>query len=399
MKGSDGRIFCGLGNNIDYEIVWDSQTINELVSRYRITLQEARIQPVEICTMRDLVQSLLAFFVQGTGGERYTTGVDILLEFSKHFSYKTTLGGTGVRAALALEKMGIDTNIHLVSINNQTRSLLPARAEILCSSDRDSISPHLIVQFNRGDTLCIESEIIEAPSSDRIIYVHDQENMELQLTDNLKDVCIDAPAVLLSGFNAIQRQDILRTRLTQVINVIKELPKEVCVFYEDAAFHQHQFSWDVMKTLSSYVSVYSLNFDELQSYVKRSVDISSPQDVMEAISNIQSISSTIVLHTKFWALAFGKDAALYKRSLKAGVTLASARFSFGDSFGIDEYKQLFYGEVEPQGRAFVSSLQNMYPEVCAVAVPRVQKKIVTTIGLGDAFVGGFLSIYGRNHDF
>src|SRR5690606_14279512 len=87
------RIAAGFGNNIDYEIVWNSEVIEELITRYNIRNSELDVNRVITCE-RDLVISILSFLKLGSGGERFVSSSEIIEQFSEKFAKKVTLGGT-----------------------------------------------------------------------------------------------------------------------------------------------------------------------------------------------------------------------------------------------------------------------------------------------------------------
>ena len=78
------KIALGFGDNIDYEIVWNSKVIENLISRYDIHHDELDINRVINCE-RDLVISILSFLKSGTGGERIVASSAILEQFSQNF--------------------------------------------------------------------------------------------------------------------------------------------------------------------------------------------------------------------------------------------------------------------------------------------------------------------------
>ena len=114
-------IALGFGDNIDYEIVWDSKVIETLIIHYDIHQAELDINRVVPCE-RDLVISILSFLQSGSGGERIVASSEILEHFSQHFEKKVTLGGTPVRAAIAMRKFGYTSALHLVTINDHVRT-------------------------------------------------------------------------------------------------------------------------------------------------------------------------------------------------------------------------------------------------------------------------------------
>ena len=92
-----------------------------------------------------------------------------------------------------------------------------------------------------------------------------------------------------------------------------------------------------------------------------------------------------------WALAYGENATQFARALKGGVTMATTRFCFGDEFTVDNYREVEALPPSAEGAAFAATLEGLLDgRVCCVPVACVEQSNATTIGLGDAFVGGFL---------
>ena len=118
------QIVLGFGNNIDYEIVWNSQVIEQLIIAHNITASEIRMDR-PIFTIRDLVVSILGFLKSETGGECFVNSLEIILEFANLFQKKVTIGGTSVRAAIAMRKLGYTSALHLVTINDHVRKMIP----------------------------------------------------------------------------------------------------------------------------------------------------------------------------------------------------------------------------------------------------------------------------------
>src|SRR5208282_6605227 len=99
------RIVLGLGNNTDYEISWDSHAIEQLILEHGVAASELRTDK-PISSMRDLLVSILGFLKTDSGGERFVDSPRIIEEFAGGFQKKITLGGTSVRAAIAMRKLG-----------------------------------------------------------------------------------------------------------------------------------------------------------------------------------------------------------------------------------------------------------------------------------------------------
>ena len=99
----------------------------------------------------------------------------------------------------------------------------------------------------------------------------------------------------------------------------------------------------------------------------------------------------IVVHSMYWALAYGEKAMRFCDALKGGVTMATTRFRYGDDFTVEDYREIERLAPHGEGAEFADALHKLLGDrVCCVPVAQVDQSNATTIGLGDAFVGGFL---------
>ena len=386
------HIVLGLGNNIDYEIVWDSQVFERAVVGYGISDSELRANTV-ISSSRDLVISILGFLKSGDGGERFVASPQIILDFAELFQNRITLGGTPVRAAIAMRKLGHRSALHLVTMNEHVRRLLPEGISWICSNDKETVFPHLIVQF-RKDTCVQAGDInIRAKQSNRIIYVNDDDNLVMKLAPGFASLAADARVFQVSGFNAMQSSELLAERLKQLLGIIHSLPSDALVFYEDACFHNPVLSAQIHTALSDVIDIYSLNEHELQNYLKRPISLLNPVEVYAALKELSRLIPVpvLVVHTQYWALAFGEQAGRYTKALKGGTTMATTRFRFGDDFSPSDYLETEGLPAQTEGAKFAGALNELVGDtICCIPVVQVKEIDVTTIGLGDAFVGGFL---------
>ena len=385
-------IVLGLGNNIDYEIVWDSSVMEDLVRRYDIGTAELSTS-TDIRSERDLVISILGFLQSGTGGERFVAASNIIEDFSRQFELKVTLGGTSVRSAIAMRKLGHRSALHLVTINDHVRSLIPPDSPYVCSNTVESSYPHLIVQF--GQDTCVRAGDIDIRTSraNRIIYHNDLDNIAMALSDALPALCANAKVLLISGFNAMQDEDLLRKRLATLLPVLKDLPQDARVFCEDAGYYDPTFSRLIYTTLADHIDIISLNEDELQGYLGRPVNLLDATQMLQALAELHAIipAPVIVVHTMYWALAYGENVADLDEALRGGVTMATTRFCYGDEFGVQEYQEIAALPSNTEGAQYAAAVTELLPnEICCVPVAAVTHPNPTTIGLGDAFVGGFL---------
>lgn len=386
------KIALGFGNNIDYEIVWDSRVIEDLIAQYDIHHDELDVNRV-ISSERDLVISILSFLKAGCGGERFVASSDIIEQFSQKFVKKITLGGTSVRAAIAMRKFGVTSALHLVTINDHVRSLIPPDCPYVCSSTQDRSYPHLIVQFDKAAHVKAGDIALCAAQANRLIYHSDTDNITMSLNQDFADLITDAQVLLVSGFNAMQSEALLISRLESVLKMMARLPEDAVVFCEDAGYYEPTFSQIIYRTLAKRLTILSLNEDELQGYVHTKLDLLDVFQITAALAELQKLLPipVIVVHTRHWALAYGEGAARFSNALKAAVTMATTRFCYGDDFTVENYEAVAALSPHEANATFADDLNRLLGgRICCVPVARVEPTVATTVGLGDAFVGGFL---------
>jgi len=394
-----GDLVLGLGGSVDYEIVWSSSTMEALIAEYGIRASQLTTS-VPVTSERSLVISLLAFMADGAGGERYIASSDIVRRFASRFEMRVALGGTCVRAAIAMSKLGIRSVLHLVSVNDYFRTLLPAECSYICSADQDSLDPHLIVQFGQGARVHSGDIDLEAESPNRVMYANDRPKQEMVLSDQLGPALRHAEIFLISGFNAVRDRTILDLRLVSLVSQMRGLPTDALVFYEDAAFHEPSLSGRVREMLRGFIDVYSLNEDEMQSYLGRRVDLLDVDDMEDALRSLSALIPvpTLVVHTKYWALAWGESAQDYADALRGGVTMASTRYCYGDAITREAYEEVGRFPANLRGQEFSHGVQERLGKgsVCCVPALALDPTAPTAVvGLGDSFVGGFIAAMTR----
>ena len=386
------RIALGFCNNVDYEIVWNADTLEALANHYRLRAEELD-KNIAIRSERDLLISILSFMRTGGGGERFVGGSEILEGFAERFEKKVTLGGTSVRAAIAMRKLGYRSALHLITLNDQVRRLLPADSPYVCSNDGDSFYPHLIVQFGAGDRVKAGDIDIRARLPNRLIYHCNADRLAMRIAPEFADLVSDAQALLVSGFNAMQSKPLLQRRLRQVRHLLERLPKDTKVYLEDGGFHDPSFRRLIHEMLGERIDLYGMNEDELQSCTGRKIDLADPGEVRQGLKELRRAipSPAIVMHTRHWALAYGRDAGRYAAALRAGVTMATTRFRYGDEFALADHSEIAASAPNPEGAAFARAFNaETGDDAVCVPVADVPQENAVTVGLGDAFVGGFL---------
>jgi ADP-dependent phosphofructokinase/glucokinase len=388
------QLVLGLGGCVDFEINWDAGVLEDLARQHHIGVADLDAA-VPVQDERSLVRSILAFVRDGTGGERFVASSQLAIELAERFTYRTSLGGTCVRAAMAIAKLGVPSLVHLVSIDDNVRRLLPSSVDYLCSAAGDSLDPHVIVQFPAGAVVRLSDGEICSPHANRIIYVNDPPNRDLVLSTELPEALSEARAFLPSGFNVMRDPGLLRQRLTFLHAAMRHLPPDAVVFYEDAGFHDNSLREIVSREFSGRIDVHSVNEDELQAYLGRRINLLDVVEVKQALADFfhqHSIAPTVVVHTKYWSLAFGQQPARYATALAGGIDLASTRYRNGDDFTVADLDDIRQLPTHRQGAEFAAAITAaLGPSVCCLPGRVIQTAAPTTIGLGDTFVGGFLA--------
>lgn len=386
-----GDLVLGLGGTVDYEIRWDAEVLSALARGYGIRSDELTTT-TPIIDERSLVVTVLAFLATGGGGERFVLSSEIVERFAAHFDVEITLGGTGVRAGIALDRIGVPTVQHLVSIDDNVRRLLPASMRVVSSATHDTLDPHLIVQYPEKTTVLLADAAVTAPTSNRLIFANDAPNREMAISPDLGDALAGASALLVSGFNTMQDADLLGRRLTDLLAAMRRLPPEALVYYEDAGFYRRELSAPVRERLLDRIDVYGMNEDELQEYLDRPVDLLSGDEVVAALAEAHGLipARALVVHTKYWAIAIGPHAARHRSALESAVRTAATRYRLGDRCTAADLDDTARLERHAGGAAVVMAAERRLPAV-GVAAHVIETAHPTTIGLGDTFVGGFLA--------
>ncbi|MCY4145795.1 MAG: hypothetical protein OXE95_05025 [Chloroflexi bacterium] len=386
------RIALGFGNNVDYEIVWHAETLNKLAAEHLLCDAGLGCRQV-IHSERELIASILGFVKAGQGGERFVADSDLIEWFASRFQKQTTLGGTPVRAAIAMGKLGHTAALHLVSMNADVRRLLPPGCPWVCSNPRDSHYPHLIVQYDSGASIRVNGDHIVAPAANRLIYHSNADNIAMRLNRDFADLLPNARALLVSGFNAMQSEALLIARLETLSAMLETLPADAVVVYEDGGYHVARFRRRLQAALGSRVDVHSMNEDELQEQIGAPLALDDARAVLAALDWLHRRTSakTLVVHTGRWALAYGGGAQQYAAALRAGATLATTRFCYGDGWKLANYRAVQDHPPKPADACFAAAVNASRSDSFCVPVAWDEPRNTTSIGLGDAFVGGFMT--------
>jgi ADP-dependent phosphofructokinase/glucokinase len=250
------------------------------------------------------------------------------------------------------------------------------------------------VQYDQGLRIRAGDVDVRAPFPNRLIYVNDPANGSMRLSDELGALLRDARVFLISGFNAMRDRRVLDQRLSALRSHMRQLPAEAVVYYEDAGFHEPALSQRVRDALLDAIDVYGLNEDEMQSHLGGAVDLLSVPEVAHALTSLRALipAATLVVHTKYWSAAFGERADAYEGPLNEGILVASTRYSHGDEYTDRDYEMMRNRPRRTDAVKFAAALEG-HLGAAVRCVPGIRLDVAqpTTVGLGDAFVGGFLA--------
>lgn len=389
-----GNAVLGLGGAIDWEITWSAKTLSRLAAKFKIEASEIG-RASSLCSERDLILSILSHLRAGTGGE-YFTDTNVISAFASHFTYKKTLGGTGVRAALAMNTLGLPSTVHIGATNQDFERLLPPNIATIYGVRNDHSEPHLIVQFPANTVVQLGATELVAPAANRLIYTGDLANRRLQISDQLSQALAEASVFLISGFNSMRDKQQMLERADELKTAMQDLPASAIVIYEDAGYHVPKLSSVVRDYLADRIDIYSLNEDELAAHLGRPVHLLDPSDLSSALEQMHSMINInlMVLHTKHFGVALGVDAAGLRSALSNGILLSSARYAFGDHLTLNDYERLdqTFRRRRDATTAIDALERRLGQRVAGVASFNLAEiASPTTIGLGDYFIGGFIA--------
>lgn len=388
-----GRFVLGFGGTIDHEIVWDGALLAELATRYGIGVADCD-PDLPIVDERSLVAVILGHAQARRGGERSVAAPEVISAFSGKHERRVTIGGTCVRAGLIMRILGVRSTAVLVAVDKTFLSLFPSDCDYLVSDDEAVLTPHLIVQLPSAGRVAVIDGTIVIDRPNRLIFVNDPPQTTMALSPDLGQALGAADVLLISGFNAMTDADLLRERLDSLTGAVQSLPAGSLVLYEDAGYHSDDVRAVALAGLSPLLDIHGMNEDELQSHLRREVDLLDARDVVRAVADLHDLfpGPTLVVHTRHWALASGPRAPQLEAALASGIRAASARYMHGDATTAEHVAAIAH-ETVPRAHSEVADAirASGLESIRCVPAYELQTGHPTTIGLGDCFVGGLLA--------
>jgi ADP-dependent phosphofructokinase/glucokinase len=388
------KLALGFGGYVDYEVQWDQALFESLVRQFDIYQKEIA-SGVKVTDLRSLCVSILNYIYSGAGGEVFVENIQTIHEFSKIFSYKIRIGGTNTRAAITMSKLGYSARLHVLGNNEYLRTLLPKESTKIWSEETDSLYPHLIIQYPEGTEINTPYIHVRTKRANRIMYVHNPQKLVMKINPVFFENLAGFKVLLISGFNSIQDRDIFSRRMGELAEHLAALPPELKIFFEDACYVRPEYARLVQKFLCKYIDVFDLNEDEFGQRVGKAINLLDPGQILSLLSKLECFVQTpiISLHTKYWALTYGENAGAYRPCLRGGIDLATTRYRYGDDINAERYHETAALPLDSDGARFTEKIQLLGGNrICCEPSLDARESKVTTIGLGDTFVGGFLPV-------
>ena len=390
------KIALGFHTCVDYELVWDTQVVEEQIRAFNICADELKTD-IDVDTERAVWIACLAHLKEGTGGEMVPDTPEACVDFANHFKYEITLGGTATRAAIVLDRLGYQSVLQTSCYNEHVKRLMPSGVHALpgVEKDHDSIYPHVVLQCRKGVRICANDIDFVTPRENRVMVSRDIDSLNIPvLPEEFGELITDAEVFLLGCFSEILEPEILEDRVKKTKELWKKLPEHALTIMEDGCYVKKEFRYYVHRELAPVTDILSMNEDELQEYIGKKIDLLDPQSVVKAIEYVYKKSGikTILVHSAVWALAFGDMAGIMRQSLEGGITMAATRFRMGDEFTMDDYRETAQMQGREDSVIFCEQLKEMLGDkICCLPCKDLSHvEHPTVVGLGDSFAGGLL---------
>ena len=390
------KIALGYHTCVDYELVWDTSVIEQQIIAFDIHADELKISP-EADSERGLWVSALAHLKAGIGGEIIPNEAPLCEDFANHFDYNITMGGTATRAAIVLDKLGIDSVLQTSCYNEHVERLLPKHIHVLpgVPADHNQIYPHVILQCAGGVRIAANDIDFVTPRENRIMISRDLDSLNTPvLVKEFGELITDAEVFLLGCFSQVLDKDILVDCIEKTKELVKYLPEDAMMVMEDGCYVKKDFRYYVHEQLGPVTDVLSMNEDEMQEYIGKRIDILNVDAVIAALEEVYAGIGVpiLVVHSASWALAYGENADMMLESLIGGVTMSATRFRIGDNVTPELYEETKSMPPKAESIDFCEKIEERLGErICIIPCKDLSHvKNPTVVGLGDSFAGGLL---------
>ncbi len=407
----------GYTSNLDLVLDFHMEELNALLEKYLPGGDLAKMRPAKLIrTTEELLETVVYYCRCGIGGEVDIEDPDLI---RRSFPYENAMGGTAVQAALALERIGAGSIVHLTDDSEAVRVQLDSPHIRVPAADgtlkgtmeitgRHPQEVHVILQFRKGSVIRLGNQEAVVPVSNRLILTRNTVNVTLPLDETyltwIETHARQVSSNVLSSFNCILDQAVLEERLDRVIahvQTYRQNNPDGTVYFEDAHYHDPVIRRRCIERLYPHVDIMSMNEEELASTLEmfgRSADIS---DILSCVDGVQflmdrfRIRRGVVVHTKDYAMYIGdRGGADIGTGLAAGCMLATAKAANGH-YGTDaDIRSVMELPLSETGLKNLEILKEKGLGESVLLVPTFYlDRPKYTIGLGDSFTGGMQLIF------
>ena len=409
--------FC---SNLDVVLFWDITKYNRLLAQHLHGKPEQGLG-TPIVSMEDFARITSWYISRGLGGNAEITNGEVCTWLQELFSSEESLGGTCAQAAAALGAMGFSVDAHLTDKSMAVCRLLKDKGTMVIegnmrlpagklSCPKEPIY-HIILQYQKDDELIIGDERIKIPCSNRLIFFYDSVHKNFPISEDFlryhERAASSPSSYLLSGFDAMSEISILQERLDTLTAHLKVMRQNhpATVFYLEGAFYLNpEIKRHLMRRLCPMMDIVGMNEEELAEQVQDlgdNIDLSDARQVLSGLDKLRGIYGIrgVVLHTKDYALYYGKD--IPGHDLEAGLTMgnmmAATRARLGKYGTVEECRETLLLPVSEIGVAFAEKILNVAvlpeDERLFIVPSRYMEHPRYTIGLGDTFTAGVQSCF------
>ncbi|GLC82556.1 ADP-dependent glucokinase/phosphofructokinase [Lacrimispora brassicae] len=410
----DNNAFTALGYTSNLDVLCDFQIelFNQLLNKYLPNGDLAGMKAAkEITTMEEFLETIVYFSIHGMGGEVDISDFHMIKDT---FATKKGMGGTATQGAMALAAVECPSIVHLTDDSKEVCDILNSPYIYTVSREGEIVHTdqihqtaeqeiHYIIQFKKGDVICLGTRKIAIPTSNRLIITKITVNETLPFFDSyfsyVEAHAADIKSNVLSSFNAIQDKDILQQRLTYVKEHIKKYKannKDGIIYFEDAHYHNKEVRQLCLETLCPYIDILSLNEEELEYTLHMydfPIEIDDIYSCIKGASYIKErflVKKGVVVHTRNYSMYLGETLnGDIEKGLMLGNILATAKAIngwYGTKEQIGEVIKLPLSETGIRNRELIAK-EHFSSQVILVPSKYIDKPKYT-IGLGDSFVAG-----------
>ncbi len=395
MKDKIAKIAMGFHTCVDYELIWDTEAVEQVIREFDIHAEELRTD-MEVHSERSAWVFCLSHLKAGIGGEIVPDDEQSVINFANRFDYKVTLGGTATRAAIVLDRLGYGTILQTSCWNEHVKRLLPERVRAIPGAeDNGRVSPHAVLQCRKGVRIHAGDIDFITPRENRMMISRDVTSLDIPvLPDTFGPELAHTEAFLLGCFSEILDEKIMDRCLENTKQLLAYLPEGATVVYEDGCYIRKDFRRLAHKKLKDCIDIISMNEDELQEFIGRKIDILDADAVSQAVKQVYDELGIpeLVVHTAKYALCYGEEPERIRESLKGGTYMAATRFRIGDDFTEQDYEETAHMADREDSTVFCREICGILGDRICVVPSKEMSHVEhpTVVGLGDSFAGGFL---------